>query len=108
METLGQKTSELDFRDRVAAALQERVGPAKSVTYKQLASAIQVSEQTVWSWVNATNAPRGWQLMKLLQFFDAGFANQIMGPTGCTVVKMDAHKRQELLDALAVLARATA
>ena len=108
METLGQNTSELDFRDRVAAALQQRVGPAKSMTYKELARVLQVSEQTVWSWVNATNAPRGWQLMKLLQFFDAGFANQIMGATGCTVVKLNADRRQELLDALAVLARATA
>lgn len=46
--------------------------------------------------------------MKLLQFFDAAFANQIMGAAGCTVLKMDARKRQEVLDALAVIARATA
>lgn len=51
-------------------------------------------------------APRGWQLMKLLQFFDAAFANAIMGAAGCTVIKLDERKRQEVLDALAVLARA--
>ena len=108
MGTFSQKTSEADFRERVAAALQQRVGPAKSMTYKELARVLQVSEQTVWSWVNATNAPRGWQLMKLLQFFDVAFANEIMGAAGCTVVKLNAVQRQEVLDALAVLARATA
>lgn len=100
--------SEIDFRERVSRALLERVGPTKGMTFKQLAYVIQVSEQTIWSWAKAENAPRGWQLMKLLQFFDAAFANEIAAGTGCTVVKLNADRRQELLDALAVLARATA
>ncbi len=105
-ESFNPATSEQDFRDRLSAALQRRVGPQPRMSYKQLAYNIQVSEQTVWGWVNATSAPRGWQLMKLLQFFDAAFANQIMGAAGCTVIKLDERRRQEVLDALAVLARA--
>lgn len=98
--------SKEQFKQAVSVALLRRVGPGRSMTFKQLAYAIRVPEQSVWAWAKAENAPQGWALMNLLTFFDAAFANEIAAGTGCTIIKMDERKRREVLDALAVLARA--
>lgn len=98
-----------DVAQKFANAINARVGPGKSISYKVLAWNLRVSEQTVWSWAKAEKAPSGVTLLRLLAFFDAAFANEILEGTGCTVIKFsDVQKQQAVQDALAVLARATA
>lgn len=80
----------------IAAALRDRVGNGKAVTIKQLSFALHISEQTVWNLLAGNSDPSGRVLMGLLSFFDAGFANQILQPTGCTVAKV-CDKRAEAL-----------
>lgn len=54
-----------------------------------LAHAIGVSRQTVWTWLNGINQPKGHHLVALIGFFDSSFANELLGPTaGCTVAKL--------------------
>lgn len=73
---------------RVAAAMRRRVGVGRAMTVKQLAYAVQVSEGTVCNLLAGNNAPSGETLLRLIQFFDASFANEIMGPRGCVVAKL--------------------
>lgn len=72
----------------IAAALRDRVGNGKAVTIKQLSFALRISEQTVWNLLAGNSDPSGRVLMGLLSFFDAAFANEILGHTGCTVAKL--------------------
>lgn len=100
-------TTAVEVAERIAAAINRRVGPGQAMTFKQLAYVLQVSEQTVWSWSKAEKSPSGATLFRLLGFFDAAFANEILDGTGCTVIKFaDVQKQQAVQDALAVLARA--
>lgn len=83
--------------ERVARALNRRVGLGKTVTIKQLAYTVRLSEQTIWSLMAGTREPRGETLLRLIQFFDATFANEIMGPHGCRVVKLSDAKMIEAI-----------
>ena len=87
---MSDQQSSKTFGELIAASLRKRVGVGRAVTVKQLAYALQVSEQTVWNLLsgNKSSGPSGRVLMKLLTFFDAAFANEILAPTGCTVAKV--------------------
>ena len=74
--------------ERVARALNRRVGLGKTVTIKQLAYTVRLSEQTIWSLMAGTREPRGETLLRLISFFDATFANEILESTGCRMVKL--------------------
>jgi DNA-binding XRE family transcriptional regulator len=80
----------------LSAALKRRMTPTSGLTDIVLAHALGVSRQTVWTWLNGVNQPKGHHLMALLTFFDASFANEILEPTGCTVAKL-CNRRAEAL-----------
>jgi len=86
-----ERTTDIEFRARVSAALAKRIGPeaGTGVTMKMVAHTLQVSEQTVWAWVAGTKAPSGPLLLDLVALFDASFANEIFAGTGATVVKLN-------------------
>lgn len=78
----------------VAAALNRRVGQGKAMLPKQLAYHLQRSEQTIWGWLGGHRPPSGTDLIALINFFDASFANEILD--GCVVHKLsDRRQLQE-------------
>ena len=81
--------------ERLATALKRRVGQGNAMTIKHLAYALRVSDETVWQWMSGNRNPRGDHLLNLIAFFDVAFANEIMGPTGCQVVKLSDHRAVE-------------
>lgn len=82
------------FPDLIADALRKRLHPNTALHVEQLAFTIRVSKKTIHNLLNANRSPRGDTLLKLLDFFDAAFANEILGHTGCTVVKLSDHREQ--------------
>lgn len=73
----------------LSAALRRRMTAATGLTDIILAHALGVSRQTVWTWLNGVNQPKGHHLVAMIRFFDSSFANEILGPTAnCTVVKL--------------------
>lgn len=83
--------------ERVSRALSRRVGCGKSVTIKQLAYTIRLSEQTIWSLMNGAREPRGETLLRLIQFFDSSFANELMEAHGCVVAKLSDAKAADAI-----------
>jgi DNA-binding transcriptional regulator YiaG len=82
----------------LSAALKRRMTPTSGLTDIMLAHALGVSRQTVWTWLNGINQPKGHHLVALINFFDASFANEILGPTaGCTVAKLCDARASALL-----------
>lgn len=81
-------TSEKRFAEIVGAAIQRRVGTGEGkIPTKVFAFYMQVSEQAVWSWLGAYKAPSADKLIKMLSFFDACFANELLGRAGLVSVK---------------------
>lgn len=74
------------LRQRLAASLRRRLHPNTALHAKQLAYALRVSEATVWQWLAGNRDPGGEHLLALINFFDAAFANEIVGP-GCVIAK---------------------
>lgn len=91
--TTGKPNTAAAFADRLAAALKRRLHPG--FTAKHVARARHVSEPTVWAWMNGINGPKGHHLVELLGLMDASFGNEILAPTGATLVKL-ADKRAAL------------
>jgi len=85
-------SNEFDLRKRLADALRRRIFQDRVLTIKQLAYAIQASEQTIWNWLNGNSEPKSGHLMKLIMFFDEGFANELFNGTGAVIVKMNRNK----------------
>lgn len=81
------------FGQRLAQALRSRIGAGTTITIKQLAYALQVTEQTVWNWLSGNKDPRGEHLIKLIAFFDESFANEIFAGTGATIVKIGVNRK---------------
>lgn len=93
--------------ERLAAALRRRLYPNSNLHIKQLSHAIQVSEQAISSWLSGLKMPRGDHLLRLISFFDAGFANEIVDD--CVVYKLQDAKqlkdaKTKINDALAAIA----
>ena len=76
------------LRGRVADALSRRLYPFTGVTSKVLAHALGVSPRSVEGWRAGTSEPDGANLLALFSFFDAGFANEVMAPSGCLIAKL--------------------
>lgn len=87
--------------ERLAAALKRRIGDGNAITIKQLAYALRVSDETVAQWMNGNRNPRGDHLLNLIAFFDVAFANEIMGGTGCQVVKLSDRRAIEAAEMIA-------
>jgi transcriptional regulator with XRE-family HTH domain len=87
--------------ERLAAALKRRVGDGNAITIKQLAYTLRVSDETVSQWMNGNRNPRGDHLLNLIAFFDVAFANEIMGGTGCQVVKLSDRRAIEAAEMIA-------
>lgn len=82
---------------RVATALRRRVGGGRSVSVKQLAYTIRVSETTIWNLLSGNKEPRAQNLLRLIDFFDASFANEILAPSGVTVTKLSDRKATDAI-----------
>lgn len=85
----------------LAAALKRRVGDGNAITIKQLAHALRVSDETVSQWMSGNRNPRGDHLLNLIAFFDSAFANEILGGTGCQVVKLSDRRAMEAAQMIA-------
>lgn len=89
----------------VASALGRRIG--YGITRKQLQHALNVSSGTVDNLLAGHQDPSPRVFMALLQFFDTAFANEIMAPSGLTVVKLaDARAieaAQKIIEGVAAL-----
>lgn len=90
MERRVEKTTKASsLPELLSAALRRRMTPTSGLTDIVLAHALGVSRQTVWTWLNGVNQPKGHHLVAMIRFFDGSFANEILGPTAnCTVVKL--------------------
>lgn len=57
------------FKRRLAESLRKRMFPNTNLTAKQLASAIQVSDDTIYHWQRAENSADGENVGALVEFF---------------------------------------
>jgi hypothetical protein len=102
------------FRQRLSNALRKRLYPNTGVTRLHLAHALGKDADTIDNWLNEYSQPDGYLMGELINFFDAGFANEVYGAHGVVVAKIsDARKARALqavnkiapaLDALAEMA----
>jgi hypothetical protein len=94
VETLTNSSSLPELLKR---ALERRLN-GTGLTDAILARELKVSRQTVWTWLNGINQPKGHHLVALINFFDSAFANEILGPTaGLTVAKLCDRRAAALL-----------
>ena len=91
MQRLMIRTTPEDLSRRVSEAIKRRLVPGV-LTMKGLAYALDVSEQTVWSWVAGAKTPSGPMLVNLIALFDPAFGNEIFAGTGAQIVKLNAAK----------------
>lgn len=81
------------FRARISASLRKRLAPNTPLSKAQLAHALAITTATVDNWLACYSQPDGYLLTQLIHFFDAAFANEIMGEGRVVVAKLDDMRR---------------
>jgi len=91
--TNGRSVTRHDFRKALSNAIRTRLYPNTGVTRRHLADALGKDEDTIDNYLNEYSQPDGYVMGLMIQFFDAGFANEVYGLHGVVVAKMsDARK----------------
>jgi hypothetical protein len=94
------------FKDRLANALLRRLHPNTGLHRKVLSHAIGVHENTVDNWCAGYSQPDSYFMGELIQFFDAGFANEVYAAHGAVVAKLSDTRKARALQAVNKLAPA--
>jgi transcriptional regulator with XRE-family HTH domain len=80
-EEVSQTIYSKTFGERARDALRRRLHPHTGIRAHDLAVALQISEATVWNVLsgNSKSGPSGRVFDKLVEFFGAGFLQEIFG-----------------------------
>lgn len=100
VDQLAKNTREI--REKLHTALKRRIGLGKPVSVKVVARATGLTERTIENAMSGETMPRGDTLIALVDFFDATFANEVLGHLGIVITKPK-DAAQKALDGLTEL-----